>query len=504
MAARCWGSGPVSTPRSGSRAGTWPSPPTSATCSRKSWHGILAQRICPRSSPDSLRTQSDSPARSARSGRGLLERREQGLQLPRVVVSHAVDKKGRRPVDAAGDAAAEVFPHPGLVHAAAELFAKPCDIETQVASVLDQILAVEGELPLEEAVVHLPELALRTSRFGGLRGVLRVRMAFAPRDVAPADDPLAVDDEQRSLAEPVAVAVRSVAARHRPLRLEVREQGKVQLALVGERPVAPGAIHRDAEELGAVARELGEDLVVQRHLIAADGTPVRGIKRQDDRLAAVVAQRDGLIRRAVEREVGCLSPGRKRTRSQRSCVGHVMFLSHAFRVSDSSGTIGNSSRSALRSTAIVVRAPIRSVTSKRCRSSIPDTVCPSKPMMMSPDVTPARAAGLSGSTPVTSTPLFASIPSARCASRSSGTFCPATPMRPRRILPCRISWPVTTFAVLMPTAKQIPWAGRITAVLTPTTRPRASTSGPPELPGFKAASVWITSSISRPPTQRHA
>src|SRR5205823_3535427 len=202
-------------------------------------------------------------------------------------------------------------------------------------------------------------------------------------------------DEQRSLAEPVAVAVRSVAARHRPLRLEVREQGKVQLALVGERPVAPRAIHRDAEELGAVARELGEDLVVQRHLIAADGTPVRGIKRQDDRLAAVVAQRDGLIRRAVEREGGCLSPGRERT----------------------------------------------------------------------------------------STPLFASIPSARCASRSSGTFCPATPMRPRRILPCRISWPVTTFAVLMPTAKQIPWAGRITAVLTPTTRPRASTSGPPELPG---------------------
>src|SRR5207249_6123790 len=183
MAARCWGSGPVSTPRSGSRAGTWPSPPTSATCSRKSWHGILAQRICPRSSPDSLRTQSDSPARSARSGRGLLERREQGLQLPRVVVSHAVDKKGRRPVDAAGDAAAEVFPHPGLVHAAAELFAKPCDIETQVASVLDQILAVEGELPLEEAVVHLPELALRTRRFGGLRGVLRVRMAFAQREV---------------------------------------------------------------------------------------------------------------------------------------------------------------------------------------------------------------------------------------------------------------------------------------------------------------------------------
>src|SRR6202034_688211 len=36
-----------------------------------------------------------------------------------------------------------------------------------------------------------------------------------------------------------------------------------------------------------------------------------------------------------------------------------------------------------------------------------------------------------------------------------------------------------------------------TAVLIPTTRDCASASGPPELPGFSAASVWITSSTSR-------
>ena len=36
-----------------------------------------------------------------------------------------------------------------------------------------------------------------------------------------------------------------------------------------------------------------------------------------------------------------------------------------------------------------------------------------------------------------------------------------------------------------------------TAVLMPTTRPEASASAPPELPGLSAASVWITSSISR-------
>ena len=32
-------------------------------------------------------------------------------------------------------------------------------------------------------------------------------------------------------------------------------------------------------------------------------------------------------------------------------------------------------------------------------------------------------------------------------------------------------------------------------VFTPTTRPRESSSGPPELPGLMAASVWMTSSI---------
>ena len=40
------------------------------------------------------------------------------------------------------------------------------------------------------------------------------------------------------------------------------------------------------------------------------------------------------------------------------------------------------------------------------------------------------------------------------------------------------------------------------AVLMPITSPREETSGPPELPGLSAASVWITSSISRPERAR--
>jgi hypothetical protein len=45
----------------------------------------------------------------------------------------------------------------------------------------------------------------------------------------------------------------------------------------------------------------------------------------------------------------------------------------------------------------------------------------------------------------------------------------------------------------MAVAKQIAWAPGMIAVFTPITWPAELISGPPELPGFKAASVWITS-----------
>ena len=55
----------------------------------------------------------------------------------------------------------------------------------------------------------------------------------------------------------------------------------------------------------------------------------------------------------------------------------------------------------------------------------------------------------------------------------------------------------------MPIAKFWPSSGRPSepvvraAALTPTTRPSRSTSGPPELPGFSAVSVWTASRIGR-------
>ena len=65
-----------------------------------------------------------------------------------------------------------------------------------------------------------------------------------------------------------------------------------------------------------------------------------------------------------------------------------------------------------------------------------------------------------------------------------------------------MSCPSTHLAVSIGMLKLRPCAPRIMAVLMPTTRPRLSTSGPPELPGFSATSLWMMPSISRPEVAR--
>src|SRR5205807_10638964 len=84
------------------------------------------------------------------------------------------------------------------------------------------------------------------------------------------------------------------------------KQGEATLATRGEAKVAPDAVDGDAVQVGAQAAKLGGDLVVERHLVAAHRAPVSGIEGEDDQLPAEVAQREALVRRAVEREVGGL------------------------------------------------------------------------------------------------------------------------------------------------------------------------------------------------------
>ena len=90
----------------------------------------------------------------------------------------------------------------------------------------------------------------------------------------------------------------------------------------------------------------------------------------------------------------------------------------------------------------------------------------------------------------------AARPSAAATAGGSGRAPPAMPIQARRTRPSRIS-AATICAVVALTGTARPSPTPATAVLMPTTRPRPSTSAPPELPGFSAASVWITSSTTR-------
>jgi hypothetical protein len=85
----------------------------------------------------------------------------------------------------------------------------------------------------------------------------------------------------------------------------------VQFAITAERGVAPGTVHRDANQFRAEAFELRENFVVERHLIAANGAPIGRIKGEHDGLATKLAQLHRLIGSAVKTEVRRRCTGRQ-------------------------------------------------------------------------------------------------------------------------------------------------------------------------------------------------
>ena len=113
--------------------------------------------------------------------------------------------------------------------------------------------------------------------------------------------------------------------------------------------------------------------------------------------------------------------------------------------------------------------------------------------MTSPVLIPARAAGLSAATLVTT------APAGRLRSNSSAmsgvTACSLAPSQGRLTAPPPLlADATTTRTMLAGTAKPMPCEPperEKIAVLMPTSRPAMSTSGPPELPGLIAASVWM-------------
>src|SRR5690606_4200406 len=110
------------------------------------------------------------------------------------------------------------------------------------------------------------------------------------------------DDEKGPFRGSVAWPVDPIVSRDRALRLEIREQRKAELARFGEGRMAPATVDRDAKQGRTEPLELVQDLVVERHLVAADRAPVGRIERQYGGLAEVVRQRDPSVLPAFEKE----------------------------------------------------------------------------------------------------------------------------------------------------------------------------------------------------------
>ena len=110
---------------------------------------------------------------------------------------------------------------------------------------------------------------------------------------------------------------------------------------------------------------------------------------------------------------------------------------------------------------------------------------------MSPALIPPLSDGLFSATLATSAPLGSSNFSTSAI--SFVTVWILTPSHPLLVSPNSINWLITFCALLEGIAKPIPiepdWPN--IAVLIPTTSPSILNNGPPELPWFIDASVWM-------------
>src|SRR3981189_2396135 len=71
----------------------------------------------------------------------------------------------------------------------------------------------------------------------------------------------------------------------------------------GQRPHGTTPRRPNAQQFGVVLVELRENLVVKRHLIAADRAPVGGIERQDHGFSPQIGEREVLIGGDPQREI---------------------------------------------------------------------------------------------------------------------------------------------------------------------------------------------------------
>jgi hypothetical protein len=63
----------------------------------------------------------------------------------------------------------------------------------------------------------------------------------------------------------------------------------MQFPIPAESRVTPGAVNGDAEQFRSQLLELRENLIVKPHLVAADRTPIRRVKGENNPSPAEVA-----------------------------------------------------------------------------------------------------------------------------------------------------------------------------------------------------------------------
>src|SRR5688500_607906 len=132
----------------------------------------------------------------------------------------------------------------------------------------------------------------RRQLFESREDTVRARVDADWRQVAPAHHALGIDDEEGTFRDAVLLTICAVAAGHPSLRLEIGEQGKMDLARLGEGAMAPHAVHGHAKHLRAELLELTRQLAVDGHLVAADRAPVGGVEGQDHGPAAQLRKRE--------------------------------------------------------------------------------------------------------------------------------------------------------------------------------------------------------------------
>ena len=107
----------------------------------------------------------------------------EGVQFVSAIESFVVDVKRGGCVDAAAEAADNVFLNAPGVETGVQFVAEAGDVELQLGGILGEMVQFELVLMPEQQIVHFPELSLSGGGLGGLGGEAGLGMEFGQRKV---------------------------------------------------------------------------------------------------------------------------------------------------------------------------------------------------------------------------------------------------------------------------------------------------------------------------------